>query len=114
MPSPMPMPHPHGGLIDTIQNCETTCEHMTHHILHMENCAMRKRQLELLRDCADICTLTAKYIARMSLVAKCTANLCAYVCEACANECMRFPDMHSQHCAQVCMHCAMECRAFAM
>lgn len=101
------------ALVKVIQDCEATCEHMTTHLKKRSDVHMRTRQLILLRDCADICGLTAKYVARDSIFARQCAVLCACVCEVCGAECARFPDRESQHCAMVCMHCARECRAFA-
>ncbi|AOT73016.1 ferredoxin [Geosporobacter ferrireducens] len=101
-------------MVETIQNCEAVCEHMTTHLKHRYDIHYRVRQLQFLRDCADICGLTAKFIARNSCFAKQAATLCAYICEVCGAECARFPDAESQSCAQICMHCARECRAFVI
>ncbi|WHH58438.1 four-helix bundle copper-binding protein [Petroclostridium sp. X23] len=109
-----PNPMHHKNLVDVIHNCQAVCEHMTSILKKRSDVQMRVMQLELLRDCADICGLTANYVARDSMYAKSAAELCACICESCARECSRFPDAESQHCAQVCMHCARECRAFAM
>ena len=103
----------HENLVNTIQECEATCEHMTTHLKKLQDVQMRTKQLVLLRDCADICGLTAKYVARGSMFSKQTAVLCACICEACAQECMRFQDAMSQNCAQICLHCARECINFA-
>ncbi len=104
----------HTNVLNTVQDCEATCEHMiTHLLMHSQDIHLRILQLQLLRDCADICTLTAKYLAGHSTFAKITANLCASICETCGNECAKFPDPESQKCAQICLHCARECRVFA-
>lgn len=103
----------HDCLISVIQHCEAMCEHMVTYVASRKDVCRRTRQLQLLRDCADICALTAKYVARDSMFAKHTAELCACICEACARECARFSDPQSQHCAQICMHCARECMEFA-
>lgn len=100
-------------LVKIVQDCEATCEHMTRHLdmaQHYE--PARERQAILLRDCADICTITAKYLARGSMFSRCIALLCADICDACGAECARFPDEMSQNCAQVCFHCARACRSF--
>ncbi|SDE12986.1 four-helix bundle copper-binding protein [Sporomusa acidovorans] len=101
-------------LVKIIQDCEAMCEHMTAYVAKQPNVEMRVRQLRLLRDCADICGLTAKYVARCSAFAKDIACLCAHICEVCGDECAKHPDHASQHCAHVCMHCAKECYRFAM
>ena len=54
-------------------------------------CAIKRAQLQLLRDCADVCALTARY-TRDSRFSKESATFCADVCEACAAECMRHAD----------------------
>ena len=105
--------HHHQGVIDALQECEEMCEHMTTHLKGRYDVNNRRVQLQLLRDCADICTLTAKFIARNSVFSKGLANSCAYICEVCGRECARFPDRESQECAQICFHCSRECRAFA-
>lgn len=120
MPEYMPMfpgssrPSAHMSVLKTVQDCEATCEYMTTFLKSKQDIYMRKNQLILLRDCADICGLTAKYIARCSPFAKHSAHLCAMICQTCGAECSRFPDAESQHCAQVCFNCARECQAFAM
>ena len=108
------MSHRHEYLIKTIQECEVVCEEMTTMLKRKYDVRMRVMQLQLLRDCADICGLTVKYIARHSIFSKCIANLCAYICEMCGRECSRFSDAESQHCARICLKCARECSAFAM
>ncbi|EJE7234544.1 four-helix bundle copper-binding protein [Clostridium sporogenes] len=109
-----PMMHPHQNLINIIQYCEITCEHMTTMLKQRDDVRKRIRQLKLLRDCADICTLTAKFLGRMSYFSKVIAKSCALICKTCGDECAKFPDPESQHCAHVCHHCARECSAFAM
>lgn len=101
------------GLVNTIQDCEAVCEHMTTYVKKRHDVQARTRQLILLRDCADICGLTAKYVARNSPFARQAAGLCACICEVCGRECARFSDPQSQNCAQVCLNCARECQAFA-
>lgn len=65
-------------VLDIIQHCEAICEFTE----SMVDPSHRREQLRLLRDCADICTLTAKYVARHSIFAKSLAMLCAHICEA--------------------------------
>jgi len=107
-------PSTHMSVLKAVQDCEATCEHMTTLLKGKPDVHMRGKQLMLLRDCADICGLTAKYIARCSPFAKHMAHLCAMICQVCGTECSRFPDAESQYCAQVCLNCAQACQAFAM
>ncbi|MDF2892170.1 MAG: ferredoxin [Clostridia bacterium] len=103
----------HEKLLKTLQECEATCEHMTTHVLRHMLTPPRAKQLELLRDCADICTFTSKYIARNSDSSKYAANLCAYICAVCGNECLKFTDEASQRCAEICHNCSRECKEFS-
>jgi hypothetical protein len=102
------------SLVKTIHDCEATCIHMNHHLIMMEeDLKCRSVQIILLRDCADICSLTARYVACNTFFARNAAALCADICEACGCECAKFPDQMSQNCAQVCFNCARHCRMFA-
>lgn len=99
-------------VLRTIQKCAAHCEHMTKIMLYTPDIHLRTTQIELLRDCADICEATAKYIARNSVFSKSLAKKCARICEICGKHCLQFSDEASQICARICLHCAEECRAF--
>lgn len=101
-------------LLNTLEDCEATCEHMTTYIKGRKDVDKRTKQLKLLRDCADICGLTSKFIARKSCFAREIAGLCSYICECCARECMKYSDPESQNCAAICMNCSRECKAFSV
>ncbi len=104
---------PPPGLLKTVQDCAAVCEHMTHMLHYRNDGVMRAKQQDLLRDCADICHTMTAFLGRHSRLSRRVAAVCAYICQRCANECMRFQDAESQHCARVCMHCARECQQFA-
>lgn len=99
-------------VLKTVQHCESHCEHMSAMLFQVPDVYYRENQIRLLRDCADICGLTVKFIARNSYFARMLAHLCAHICEGCGHECSRFPDQLSQMCAQICFHCAQVCRRF--
>lgn len=104
----------HINLIRVIEECEAMCEHMTTIIKRKYDTNERELQSRLLRDCADICGLTSKYISRRSVFSRMIAGLCATICQTCGQECAKFPDRESQECARMCFHCARECHVFAM
>jgi|UPI00064DB47B hypothetical protein len=102
-------------LLKTIQHCEETCEGMVSMLVNkVDRSHSREKQIQLLRDCADICTLMAKYLARNSQLSKSLAQYCAYVCEVCGNTCLQFPDHESQQCGQICLNCAQECKSYSV
>lgn len=104
---------PNKGLVKTIQECSATCEHMTKMMLYMPDVKNRVEQINLLRDCADICDTTEDYVARNSYFSKSIAAQCADICVTCGTECSKFPDQASQMCAQICFNCAEECKEFS-
>lgn len=63
------------------------------------------------RDCADICALTARLVARNSEFAEEMLRLCSDVCKACSEECANHS--HQQQsckvCAEVCRKCSDLC-----
>jgi hypothetical protein len=54
------------------------------------------------RDCADICVLTARLVARGSAHAKHVMRECIEVCQLCQNQCAKHNDTHCQQCAAAC------------
>ncbi|WBW95028.1 four-helix bundle copper-binding protein [Oceanirhabdus sp. W0125-5] len=104
----------HAPLLIVIQNCESMCEYMVTFFGEDDDCELRKKQIRLLRDCADACTLAAKYIARHSLFSKYSADFVAFICDKCAKECEKFGDRESQNCAEMCLKCAKECKDYSM
>ncbi|MDC3417693.1 four-helix bundle copper-binding protein [Aquibacillus salsiterrae] len=104
----------HHHLLMSVQHCEATCEQMISMLVtNSQGFEAREQQIQLLRDCSDICTLMAKYLARGTNLSLALANTCAYICEICGTTCSQFPDYHSQHCAQTCLNFANECKALA-
>lgn len=66
-------------------------------------------------DCADICTATAKVVARAGASGAPWLELvevCAAACGACAQECEKHADMHDhcRACAEACRRCEQACR----
>jgi hypothetical protein len=62
------------------------------------------------RECATICWTSAALMSMDSQFAKQFCNLCADICDACAQECERRDIDHCKVCAKTCRICAEECR----
>lgn len=45
---------PYEHLLQTVQHCEATCEHMISMLINHEEAFLRRQQIQLLRDCADL------------------------------------------------------------
>lgn len=84
------------------------CEECFDFCLKETDVKARANGLSILKDCADICALSAKFMASNSDYAKQLCGVCATVCDACASECFMFKDTHCQECADECRKCANE------
>jgi hypothetical protein len=95
------------------QACATACLHCAVSCLAEPEPKSMRRCIALDLDCADACQLTARYIARNSEHLGDACELCAHLCQVCADECARHPMDHCQACAQACRACAQACTALA-
>lgn len=71
--------------------------------------------ISLSRDCADICTLCARFDARDSEFVEDLHALCAKICKACAVESSKHAKHHAscKECADACEKCAKICEELA-
>jgi hypothetical protein len=98
---------------ECIENCTDAtevCEWCADECLgsdEMEECA------RLCRDVVDIASLHARLMARDSQFSQQLGELCAEVCDACAEECDRHDAKHCQVCVDVLRECAESCRQTA-
>jgi hypothetical protein len=100
------------ALLDALNACIASCEHCATACLQEEDVKMMVRCISLDRDCADICALTARYVARGSEHAQHILSECAEICKACGDECAKHTHMqHCQECADACRRCEEACRA---
>jgi hypothetical protein len=102
--------HQYQSCIDACNQCADASEHCAAACEHEPDPAKMADCIRLDQDCAQICRLVAGYLTRGSEWAGVVSQLCAEVCEACADECGRYPQGHCQDCARACRRCAEECR----
>ena len=100
--------------MEALSNCAAECNHCATACLDEQDVKMLARCIKLDIDCADICLLTASYVARDSEHANHLLKECAEICEACAEECEKHAHMeHCRKCAEACRHCAEACHQTA-
>lgn len=99
--------------------CAATCTTCADACLTEENAHELTLCVKLNLDCADICALTGRLIARPSRrdepTLEAMLEACATACRACAEECTKHAD-HMEHCricAEACHACADACEAMA-
>lgn len=100
-------------LLDALNACIAACEHCATACLQEQNVQMMARCISLDRDCADICALTARFLARGSEHAQHLLRECAEICHACGVECAQHADHmeHCRQCAEACKQCEEACRS---
>ncbi|MDQ2770454.1 MAG: four-helix bundle copper-binding protein [Bacteroidota bacterium] len=98
-------------LLDAINACIAACEHCASACLEEQDVAMMARCISLDRDCADICALTARLMARSSEYGVQLLKECSDVCKACGEECEKHAShmVHCQECAAACRRCQQAC-----
>lgn len=101
--------HDHSALIQKLLDCVVKCEACASACLHEEHVGMMIHCIELDRDCADVCTLTAKLLERNSEIAHKILVICAEICQRCADECKSHAHEHCLACASACEDCAQAC-----
>lgn len=89
--------------------CITACETCATLCLQEDDVKMMVGCIQLDRDCADICALTSRFVARNSAHAKHVMKECIEICRKCAEECGKHDNDHCQHCAEICRECADAC-----
>lgn len=98
------------GIIDACNKCAVACLHCASSCLQEDDVKMLARCILLDQQCADICQMTARMMARDSDFAESVLQICAEICEACGEECRQHEHMeHCQQCAKACYECAEIC-----
>lgn len=92
--------------LDALNSCAAACEHCTEACLQEPEVQMMARCISLTRDCADVCAITARFVARGSEHVAPLLKECAEICRACADECAKHGHRHCQECAEACRRCA--------
>ena len=98
-------------IIQELNACAAACNACYTACLNEEDVSMMTRCIELDRECADICQLTASILSRDSENADKYLKLCADICDICADECKKHDMYHCRECARACSNCASLCRS---
>ena len=102
------------ALLAALHACVAACENCASASLTgpADHLAMMAHCIMLDRDCADICALTARYVARGSEHTQHLLAVCAEICKACGDECEKHAAHmdHCRACAEACRRCEEACR----
>ncbi len=97
------------SLMDALNNCAAACNYCAAACLDEQDVKMMARCIKLDIDCAEICSLTAGFVARGSDQTRHLLAVCSDLCNACADEC----EKHAKHGMEHCRECAEACRKCA-
>jgi len=106
MPMSAPNPDQTQSQLETLYACVAACERCATACLHEADVPLMTRCINLCRDCADVCALAARLVARGSAYAEALLTQCEAICRACADECGQHSHRHCQECAEACRRCA--------
>ena len=99
-------------ILEALNRCIIACENCITGCLGEEHVQMMARCIAFDRDCADICRLTAAFIARRSEHASHVIKECIEICQKCYQECSQHQDDHCQECGAACQACVEACRTY--
>jgi ferredoxin len=94
-------------------DCFKTCTETLTKSLLIGGKHAKLEHLNLLMDCAKICSANADFILRNSTYYPQTCGITADICDECADMCERFKDDFMKECANACRRCAESCRELA-
>jgi hypothetical protein len=100
---------------NAIVACAQLCDECSDDMIGMDHkgdSELMERCIRLCRECADVCTLTGRWMSRVSPLDQKLYDFCAEVCDECAQAC----EQHASHhalcgpCGEKCRQCADTCR----
>ena len=94
--------------------CAVACNYCAASCLRETDVTMMAGCIALDIDCAQLCATASSAMSRESVHAQAICELCASVCQSCAEECAKHSMAHCQACAKACTECAQACRKMAV
>ncbi len=99
------------SLIKLLYECAAACHRCSAECL-AHDASMMSDCIKTDMDCADICTMTATFLARNSKHGNHLLAECIEICTACAKECEKHDQQHCRDCAEICRLCIAACTEF--
>lgn len=107
------MNHTYQSCIDACLECIAACDHCAGSCLKEEHVDHLAKCIQLDIECATMCRTAVQFMSMNSDHANAVCQLCADICNACAEECEKHDMDHCRRCAEVCRHCSEECASMA-
>jgi len=97
------------ALLEKLWHCALSCEKCATAGLGSGHAGSLVSSIRLSQDCADICFQLVRAIKRRSELVAPLLQVCAYICQLCAEACGNHSEDACQQCAAACMHCSEAC-----
>lgn len=98
-------------LIAHLENCQQNCLNTVMHSIEKDGDLVRTDPMVILMDCEEVCRTAKNFFLRNSQYTGDLLDLCASICEDCAESCRTFfEDEVMNKCALSCDNCAKACR----
>ncbi len=97
--------------IATCLKCAAICNYCATACLEQDDANQMARGIQLSRECAYICNVTAQVMSMGGMSIQSMCEICEVVCNACNEECFKFNKEHCAECADICRRVAIECRS---
>lgn len=91
-------------------DCYQICSQTLLKCLNLGGKHAKTEHVNLLMDCAKMCSINADFMLRNSAYFPQTCGLTADICDECSDVCDRFDDDFMKECASVSRRCAESCR----
>ncbi|MDQ3109241.1 MAG: four-helix bundle copper-binding protein [Bacteroidota bacterium] len=98
-------------LLAVLAECAAACNTCSTACLDEKDVKMMANCIKLDMDCAQICAITAAFVARNSDHATHLMKECAEICGKCATECEKHEMAHCRACAEACRKCEEACKS---
>lgn len=99
----------HHNILEKLWACVAATEYCAEKCMEEPNAEEMRECIRADRDCAEICLLTARFVARDSRHVRHIMDECVEICNECALECEKHDTPHCRQCARACRECIEAC-----
>jgi Domain of Unknown Function (DUF326) len=107
------MNHTYETCIEACLACAAACDYCASACLKEANVNEMAKCIQLDMECATVCRASSQLMCLASEHANAMCQLCADICNACAEECKKHNVDHCKKCATICISCAEKCAVMA-